>query len=346
MAITIEDVARECNISKATVSRVLHKNPDVKEETRSRVLTVIKKLNYDPFQNIPLARHVKTKSLGIVLPVMVIGDDPDPFFFRAISSFKKVTSSNGYDCVLYSTEELEKKLFGEAVGGALGLACDALIFFCPHGNWNRLLKSLKQRDIPCLLVRRFTDVPGVPMIGDNDYDGGRLAMDHLFKLGHKRIAWVGGTVWPYLMDRQRAYRDFIKEQNLESDEMLEWDVSKQERYGREEWVRTVVRSATPPTAFFCTSDVTAYHVINALHAEGRRVPRDVSVVGYNNDYFANMMNPPLTTVNIPIQEMISLACRLAMDILDGGKMENVEIKARNELIVRGSCGAGSLPLGF
>jgi DNA-binding LacI/PurR family transcriptional regulator len=341
MNITIRDIARKCKVSKSTVSRVLHDDENVKDDTRKKVLTAIDKLRYNPLQNFPLASQVSTKALGLVLPSDV--DDTTPFFHRAFTQFRKVTRENGYECTFYTTADLNKKINSNRMQEQQSINSNALIFFCPHGEWDTLLKELKERGIPCVLIRRQTKVPGIPVITDDDYEGGMLAYEYLYASGHTRIAIAEGGGGQYMMGKTNAFTDFLVKHRLPDDKALRWDEVKQQEYSVEAWVHTLVGNDNKPTAIACCSDTVAIQVIKALKQEGFRVPEDMAVIGYDNDYTAELFSPGITTVNIPINEMVSQACKLAIDLINGEQVGNVEMKFKNQLVVRESCSTKAIP---
>ena len=337
MNITIRDIARKCKVSKSTVSRVLHDDAHVKEHTRKKVLDAIGKLQYNPYNNAPMAGQVTAKSLGLVLPSEV--DDTTPFFHRAISQFRKVVRGKGYECTFYTTADLAEKLNSNRMQELQSLKNNALVFFCPHGNWDVLLKGLKDRGIQCVLIRRQTTVPGIPVITDDDYEGGMLVYEHLFSVGHTRIAAAEGSSSEYMLGKQKAFTAFLARHGLADDKALRWDEVQQPEISLEAWVRGLVHSDNKPTAIACCSDQMAIQVIKVLKQEGLSVPENMVVTGYDNDYTAGLFSPGITTVNIPVNEMISQACKLAIDLLNGEQVGNVEMKFNNELVIRESCGS-------
>jgi DNA-binding LacI/PurR family transcriptional regulator len=334
MPITFEDIVRESKVSKATVSRVLNNRANVAEKTRRKVLSAVKKLKYDPLLNMPLARRARTNTLGLVLPVEVVSPDRmDVYFYRAMTAFKKAGSDLGYNGSFFYMDELEKK-----VDAGLRPA-DAFIFFCPQGDWDRVLEKLRARDVPCVLVRRSTRVPHVPVISDDDYAGGTLVMAHLHQLGHRRIALAGTTTLPYVSDRWRAYHDYVRTHGLDADPGLEWYLDRRESISLEAWLAGLLRAPHPPTAVVCGHDLAATNVIKIVSRLGLSVPGDVAVVGYDDDYIAAVFHPSITTVKIPVSEMLGLACALARDMLHDGRATHTNIQVDNQLVVRESCGA-------
>jgi DNA-binding LacI/PurR family transcriptional regulator len=271
-----------------------------------------------------------------VLPVEVVAPDRmDVYFYRAITAFKKAGNDLGYAASFFYMDELEEK-----VDAGMRLA-DAFIFFCPQGNWDRVLEKLRARAVPCVLVRRSTRVPTVPTINDDDYAGGTLIMAHLHQLGHRRIALAATTTLPEVSGRWHAYQDFVRTHGLDAGTGLEWNLDKQNDISMEAWLEGLVRSPHPPTAVVCGTDLVATNVIKLLGRLGLSVPRDVAVTGYDNDYIATVFHPSITTVNIPVNEMMVLACAMVRDMLNHDRVVSTNVRLDNELIIRESTGTSN-----
>ena len=335
MSVNIRDIARETNLSIATISRVLHNKSNVREKTKKKVLATMQRLNYDPQETIPLMKKVRTHSLGLVIPHFTM--QSNPFYSRSVIKFKEITNAQGYQSILYSVEEIVQKTIKEFQNGRAGLIAEGLVVFCPHQNWDRYLKILQDWKVPTVLVRRETRVPGVPVLMDDDYKGARLALDHLYNLGHRRIIHIGYTMEGYVQERIQAYQDFINEHSMPQDLLLLVNgLSEEERV---QWIEEKMTVAEPPTAIFCYSDFHAILTIKKLKKLGIKVPEDCAVIGYNNGYEAELFSPAITSVDIPVEQMISMGIDLISKQIQGMETESVSIKFTNKLIVRESCGA-------
>ena len=344
MKLTIKDIARECKVSPAAISNALNNKGRLKEDTRKKILATIKKLKYDPYKNMPWVRKTSTKFIGFVIPA----SKSDSFYNYAMARAKNAISEKGYNCIMYFDWEIARITTDELHKGRNNIPCDGLIFFCPYQNWDQSLQVLKSWDIPCTLIRRETRIKGVTMLSDNDSQGTLTAMQYLHQLGHRRIGLI--TVDPgiqnFLEARRRTYEEFMGRPGLENNAAWTF-VFAQNRHAPvfDDWLKNVMDAPSPPTAFFCWDDDLAIRLIKSLARLGRRVPDDVAVVGYDNDYVGEQFHPALTTVNIPVTEMIEMACRIVFDELNGREGEKVlvekisTIEFTNELVIRESCGA-------
>lgn len=290
MKITVKTIARECNVSPGTVSRVLNNRTNVKEETRRKILSTIKKLQYDPFKNLPLINNIKTRTLGLVL-TYTSGDSIHPFDNRAIVTMQQSARRHGYNCLLLSEDEIMQKTQDDFHLGSRNIPCDGLVLFCPRTNWNSYLPVLRNWGIPCVLVRRTTDLGGIAMINDNDYAGELLALEHLYALGHRTIGIFGRGLepGPQVNARYTAYLDFIVRQRLNQGAPLVYNLDRETASPFPQWFNQVKKHGI--TAFVTLTDDLAVDLIKRLKALGVRVPEDISVVGYDNDYTARISAP-------------------------------------------------------
>jgi len=337
MKVTIKDIARECAVSVGTVSGVLHEKDNVKEATKQKVLNAIRRLKYDPLQNIPLARKVRTKTIGLVVPN--VNYSAHPLVSRTFGCIKEVTSSYGYNCMFFSESEIVRKTGEEFHQGSGSIPADGLIVFCPGQNWDRYLRVLKKWGIPAVLVRRRTKVKGVSMISDDDREAMKLILDHLTGLGHTRIGYVEEGNSPQLKQRDQVYETYLKKAGLFWDTRLLFkNVLTSIFSDPREFINDYVKKLKP-TAIICSADRVAIEVIKALKGHGIRVPEDMAITGHDNNPPAQLFSPGITTVNMPVQEMCGMGVRILDDHFRGLNVETQDIKLKNELVVRESCGA-------
>jgi LacI family transcriptional regulator len=293
-----------------------------------------------------------TKTIGIVLPhdqAMTL-----PYYSRAIQAIKQVTSRQGFDCGLYTENEIIKKT-GAAIGsGPKPLTCDGVIVISPFHDWDRYLEVLVSWGISCILIRRKTTVKGVITIHDSDFKGTYLAMEHLYALGHRTIGYIGRWSNSILFERRDAYCQFLKEKGLAFDKSVmyeklrptgpndsdnEWELSLRA------WVKQILAQPHPPTAFFCHSDNEAVYFINQVWMCGKRIPQDIAVVAFDNGLFSVNARPPLTSVHLPIEEMCEEACNIIIEQRQG-KLPSADIEFPNRLVIRESCGYRLAQLGI
>lgn len=314
MAATIKDIARELKVSVSTVSYALNGGPKpVSDEVRSEVQRVARELGYRPNQ---VARSLvtrKTQVIGVVLPMMEQDVLKRPFIQNSLNMVINVAEQVSYDLMLLTggersnPQELKSLLRDPRV--------DGLILVAPPEN-QELVDVLRQSSVPYAIVAGGDDRPG-PFYRIDDEAGVRMAMEHLWHLGHRRIAHLQGR--PNLRDarvRRGAFEAFLGERGVQVRE----GYVRSAMYRRdmaEEALAPFLALPEPPTAIFCGNDEMAIGLMIAARKLRISLPGDLSIVGFDDTDPASSLDPPLTTVCQPIEEMAACAFRDVLDQLAG-----------------------------
>jgi DNA-binding LacI/PurR family transcriptional regulator len=336
MATSMRDLERETGISRSMIERILNKKRTKDDDKKRIVLNAIQRFNYNPLVNSPQIKKIITRTIGLVTPYTK--NLNMPYFSRAVEGVKSISSDNEYDFILYSEKEIIKKTKEEFYRGRQNINCDGLIVFSPIAEWESYLKVLTDWGIPCVLVRRKTDIKGVVMVHDNDCKGIGLLMDHLYKLGHRNIAFISRTPRSTsLTERKQGFLEFMQGNGLTIDEesIIEQNLSEQEMWDR---IAPLWERPNPPTAMVCYDDYIAVGMMNLLQDHGIRVPEDCAVTGYNNDPISYQARPSLTTVNTPVSEICESACSVLFKALESEYHGPVDMEFENKLVVRESSG--------
>ncbi len=332
MPVTIRDIAEAAGVSITTVSRVLN-NVDhpIGAETRQRVLAVAESFGYRP--NIA-ARSLRTDRSATV---GIIADDiAGPFATKIIRGIQDRLRQAGYLCVIISADwnpDTER----EAIRDLVSRSIDGIVF---SETWHHTAVDLLDlANKPYVFVHRQFAAPGeYSTIPDERY-GAHLAMTHLIRLGHKRIAYINGPTHYYASAlRLNGYREELEEAGLPFDSRLVacGDWSLESGYTA---MQQLLEVRPRFTALFAGNDLMAVGAIYALQDAGLRVPDDVAVVGYDNREISYTFRPKLTTVTLPCYEMGQAAAQMLLDRMHGKNEVAEEIKVRGSLLIRESCGA-------
>ena len=303
---TMKDVARKANVSVTTVSHVLNGSRFVSDEARGRVLDAMDELAY---KRNALARSLRQKhshTIGLILP-----DATNPFFAEVARSVSDESSLRGYSMIICNTDgdgEKEERFFRilteKQVDGS------SLI---EAGASRGAASSIGKLGIPTVMMDRFSRLDGVDTLRIDNAGGGALATRRLLSLGHRRIACVAGPsdVTPSA-ERVSGYRTALTEAGIPFREeyVLKGDFHPESGY---EATCRLLGLDEPPTAVFACNDLMAFGAIRAAFEKGLSVPRDISVVGFDDIRLAAFFNPPLTTVAQPHREMGVLAIRLLLE---------------------------------
>jgi DNA-binding LacI/PurR family transcriptional regulator len=338
---TIKSVAHKAGVSTATVARVMHENGYVAEETRQRVLEVVSETGYRINSIARSLKRNRSNIIGHLLQSML----PNPFFVKVARGVEAYTESQGYTTLTYNVQ-------GDPAAERRGLETflswrvDAIIFSTPRDVKN--VEFALKANIPVIQVERPRSSKSDRITVDN-YSGALAAMNHLLELGHRRIAYIGqkpGLVDNKLADyvdieRFGAYQDSLKPRKLFDETLVALgksytlgDTSAQgDGYHA---MRRWLEEGQPLTAVFASSDILAAGVLQAIHEHGLSVPRDISVIGYD-DTFAPFLAPLLTTVRLPAHELGETAARLAIERLHAKEVRKPkEYRLESQLIVRKS----------
>jgi LacI family transcriptional regulator len=316
---TIRDVARLAGVTASTVSRAL--DPDkhelVNEATRARIEQVVREIDYRPNLGARNLRRGRTMTVGVVVP-----DLANPIFAPFARGIAHALESEGHLALLADTQDDHGRLLNvleqlverrvAAIIVAAGRAVDAAA-----------LMDVNSQGTPVICaIRRPRDMAGVVSVGHDDRAGVALAVRHLYDLGHRRIAQVRGPedIEPF-PTRASAFDCVMRDLGLEPVRVVEPTPQIGLACAREATERLVGGDpATRPTAIFVPNDTMSLGALDALSTAGLRCPEDVSIVSYNDVFFAPYVNPPLTAVHLPVYEIGhicgELALRLAADPSD------------------------------
>lgn len=327
----ITDVAKEAKVSIATVSRVINNLPSVKEGNRTKVLGAIDKLNFKPNISARRLASNSVNSIGIIWPPYndIFGSY---FFIELMRGIRDIVFGDRRDIVLlYNINEAEDEFYRRILNntyiGGLILELGAL----------EINSILKKNDIPFIIVNAYHKDPEINCISVNNVGGAFSAVKYLIRLGHKRIAIIHGAldIQPGI-DRLTGYKLALKEYGLNTDGNLiaDGNFSRQTAY---EKMLKLLELESPPTAVFVASDEMVLGTAKAIREKGLDIPRDISIVGFDDSPIALEFSPPLTTVRQPIAEMGSCAAQTLIKLITKQMKRGVKKILKTELIIRGSC---------
>ena len=330
--VTVTDLARAAGVSRSTVSLVLRDSPLVKRETRQRVEEAIERLGYVYNRS---AANLRRQTSDMV--AMVIHDLTNPFFAELAVGLEEALEAAGYVTLMANTgedpERQRRVMETMREHGAAGF------ILCPAtGTETRQIAAMTEWNAPVIQVMRW--LPGAPLGAVfPDYAlGARMAAERLLTLGHRRIAFLGGSEAAIVTtERVRGYRAALEAAGIAPDPTLIVP-ARVNRGGGVEAVRHVLALDRPPTAALCFSDVVAFGALDALARAGLSVGQHFSIIGFDDIAGARYTLPPLTTVAAYPKELgRRAATALLRRIADPSEAPENEILAPS-LVVRGTCG--------
>jgi DNA-binding LacI/PurR family transcriptional regulator len=326
--VSIKDIARQVGVSHSTVSRALRDNPQVAPETRAHIRAIAQQLGYSP--NI-MARSLVTqqsRALGVVVTTIA-----DPFVAEVVRGIEETAVDRGYR-VLLSTSQGEPEREVNVVQALHEWRVDGVIVTASRVG-SLYSQLLNQIGVPIVLINNQQEGKYLYSVATNNVQAARLATEHLLDLGHRRIGYIAVASHAHSNeDRLTGYRRALAKRNIAFDPALVAN-SNDRADGAEQAVLTLLENPEPPTAIFCYNDITAIGALQALKHARRRVPEDISLVGFDDIYFAAYTDPPLTTIHQQKAEMGSLAVKMLISLLKGEK-DIKDRSLRGTLVVRAS----------
>lgn len=328
---TIYDIAKEAGVSIATVSKVINQTGRISDKTRQHVMEVMKRLNYQPSVVASALTKKRTYTIGLLVP-----DLANPFFAEIARSVEDRAHELGYNLVICNTDnDLNKE---ERYTNLLRQkSADGIILATGVRSSASLKKLLQQKQAIAVIAR---DMPAlaVDTVLVDDFLGGYLAASHLLELGHRHIAVISEDLEVMSSrDRVRGYRQALEEADVPFEE--KWvRVSAFQLQDGKETAGRLLDEPDRPTAIFACNDLMAIGAIQAARERGLAVPRDLSVVGFDNTVLAGIIDPPLTTIAQPIQEMGRQVVNLISQEINGEKNAKQRVVLVPELVVRESTG--------
>lgn len=329
--VTIKDLAKQLNISISTVSRALRNATDINPDTKKAVLQLAQELNYEP--NFIAQSLVKksTRIIGVIVPVI-----HSHYFSQALSGMTDVANEHNFSvmfCQSNETSALEasslRKLVATNVDGLL-------ISVSKESSDPCELEKIRQKGIPIVMYDRI--LPGFPCskVVVDEFEGAYRAVEHLIKKGCRRIAHLAGPQdLSVSINRLNGYLEALKAYKLEADPQLIVRSSTFEDSALLA-LKKILGVEPRVDGLFCINDLSAVIALKYLKKKGIQVPRDIKVVGFNDDPVSHVVEPALTTVMQPGYEVGKLSMGILIDEIQSGKATQEVVRLRTKLIVRHS----------
>ena len=332
--ISIRDIALRVGVSHTTVSRALHNSPLISQEMRERVQQIALEMGYVPNEVAQSLKQSQTNSVGLVVTSIA-----DPFVGRVVRGIEETAQAAHMSVILSVSDNLPEQEMA-VVENFNRRRVDGIIIAASqlsHQDMQRLAKW----PVPVVLINPQSEAPtdGLSSVTIDDYNGAKLAVDHLLHLGHRRIGYLGVGNRPRSNRlRLEAYTAALRDAKVEP--RLEWVcISNPEHRHHADDVsdgQTLVGSllSSGIRALLCYNDSIAIGAMLACRKRGIRVPQDLSIVGFDNIETSQYITPALTTVHQPKLRLGQLAMEMLLERLAGRAVENQQVDT--ELIVRES----------
>lgn len=328
---TIYDIAKKTGFSITTVSKVLNNYSDVNKNTRKLILDAVKELDYHPSSSARTLTTKKSWTIGVVF-IEEYGIE-HPFFNAIIESFRKTVEKSGYD-LLFTSNQIgnESKTY---IDHFQYRGVDGVVIFC-SANGDPDIEKLTSSTIPTVLIDLDSRDSSV-VYSDNEY-GSQLAVDYLHSLGHERIAHIAGDQKLYAAGKRlNGFLNAIKGHNLEVPDEYIVDGGYFKYEGGQEAMKKLLALDVLPTAVFVAGDIMALGAISEIRKKGLDVPKDISVIGYDDLKMVEYTTPALTTIRQDTGLIGRTAANLLIEQINTKTKQSMSVKIPVRLIERDSC---------
>jgi len=328
--INIKDVAKRVGVDAKTISNYYNNIEVVNKKTRQKIKKAIDELGYVP--NI-LARGLrigKSKIVGVLIPEL-----DNPFYSPIIDGIEEVAGESGYSIILernnYSVNKLLEDL--EKISNYV----DGIIICTNMVNDEDITKIIK-RGIPIVALDAKIKNKMIPSIDTDNYKGAYEGVEYLINMGHKNIYFISEPLFlETTKDRWKAYIDCLKNYNIKLDKskiIIDEGLKVKKAQIGKEIMDEILKNIEIPAAFFGTSDLIIIGAMKAALEKKISIPDDISFLGYDNIFWCEYTNPPLSTIKQPKKEMGKKSMKLLIDLMTGKKIKWKRICLETKLIER------------
>lgn len=331
--VTIYDIAQKLHISSATVSRGLNNHFSVNKKTQKIIIETARSMGYRSNLFAKNLRHQKTRTLGIIVQTL-----NSSFIASVLSGIEQVANKAGYNLIISQSQESQAK---EAINAEamFNRRVDGLIVSLAFDTKNvSHFNSFFNKDIPVVFFDRVSFGQSSTNVVIDNFKAGYEATRHLISQGCKRIAHITGNLTRNVYaDRMKGYKEALEESKIPFNEKYVL-INNMDEVSALEAADQLMSMKPMPDGLFVANDNCAAVCMQAIKDAGYSVPKDIAIVGFNNDIISRVVNPKITTVNYPGEQMGTITANALINHLEGkanlGATSTIIIKS--ELIVRES----------
>lgn len=327
--VTIKDIARLLNISPSTVSRALKSSAEINKETQRLVKETAQRLNYQPNMAALSLVKAKTKSIGVIVPNLGYY-----FFSTALQGIEDTASKRGYTVIAsQSLERYEREI--KNTKDMMRSSVDGIILsLAQHTKDYTHIFQLQQKGLPVVLIDRIADELNTSKVIVDNMAGAFGAVEHLIKMGCRRIAYLAGPPELIISNRRKeGYRlAHIKYKIPLDDALLVHCEIDHDKTVKE--VLKLLKLPQPPDAIFAFSDRLAVAAMVAAKTKKLRIPEDLAIIGFNDEPIASYTSPSISSIHQPIFEMGQMAAGLLIDQIEQGKSFTPQTKLYTTRLIK------------
>ncbi|WP_270573074.1 LacI family DNA-binding transcriptional regulator [Bacillus glycinifermentans] len=328
MSVTIKDIARLANVSHTTVSRALNNSPLIKEKTKQKILDIAAEMNYKPNFNAKSLVTQKTFTVGLFLTSLTDGTSSS-FFADVLRGVNNVIDEH-YNMFVRGIDDYHD------LSSIHRNRYDGIILISQSERDQAFIDHVSDQNIPIVVLNRKIEGQSVINILANENEGAYLAACHFIENGHKRIAMVQGKEgFKSSQERLEGFLHALRTHDLpiHNEYLVRGDYTMKSGYSA---VETLLTLENHPTALFCANDDMAIGAMNALYANGKRCPDDMSIIGFDDIGFSAFTTPSLTTVKKPTEKISMLGAESLLSLIEHPETKGRQSLISTELIIRNS----------
>ncbi|MBQ9016167.1 MAG: LacI family DNA-binding transcriptional regulator [Firmicutes bacterium] len=326
----IKQIAKAAGVSVATVSRVMNHPETVAPKTREKIRRVMEEAEYTPNWFAQGLNFNKTKTIGIVIPHML-----HTSYMEVAGGVEEVARMKGYITFMCNVEK-DPRMEREYISQLITRRVDGIILLFSSLE-EQFLDQIEAEKIPVVLIGEHQENSRANSVKVDCRAGAAEMIAHLLEVGHRSIGFLqGGDPQQETQEMLIGFRNILKANGLEADENLIITTENSIEGGYISGKKLVSRGL--PDAVFATSDEIAFGAMDAFKDSGLQIPEDIAVAGFGNNRMSNLVEPKLTTVELPFRKMGIYGARVLFDMIDGDAKEERHILLRPRMRIRKSCG--------
>jgi LacI family transcriptional regulator len=332
LTVTINDVANLARVSPATVSRVLNRTGPFSPKVEKAVLEAVKILNYHPSAMARGLAKQRSMTIGVIVP-----DIRNPFYSQICWRAELIAKSYGYTIIICNIDN-DPREEDAYLSVMKDRRVDGILLTGTMKEATKIINYKIKEEIPVVLLDLAVEGYDIPSVVLNNYNGAQLMTDHLVSLGHKRIVFATSNATPAECIRFEGFKLAMLQKGLTLNEEMvvslpenQW---RQKEFGRLEGLLKRNREERP-TAVFCSNDLKAIFTYELARRLKLSIPRDLSVVGYDDIEIARWLGPPLTTIAQPIDDMTIKGVEMLLAEIKGHSYER-RVEMLPKIIIRRS----------
>ncbi|MCG2784033.1 MAG: LacI family transcriptional regulator [Anaerolineae bacterium] len=329
---TIKDIARMCNVSTQTISRVINKRPDVSPETRELVENAIAEMGYQPSA---LARSLvqqRSYTLGVILSgLRYVG------ISLILNGITEACEQSGYALFVEELPRFDTPNIVPIIESLMAHQVEGIIFAAPELNENvKIVQSQLPTSRPPIIFLKCQPNPNYTTIGIDNYGGARKAVEYLLSTGRRHIGLITGPLeWLESRQRKQGWEDTLKSVGVDAGPQ-KWSQGNWSSASGEAAFAELIQKYPQMNAVFASNDQMALGALHYCHNNGICVPKDMAIVGFDNLTESAYFHPSLTTITNPLRELGILAIKTLLAQVDGHTEPENVITLQTDLIVRAS----------